>query len=50
VKRNILDGGMLVKFLSLGALKQRELARRIGTSVQQLVADLHLLVHRTVVM
>ena len=48
--RNILDGGMLIKFLSLGTLKQRELARRIGTSVEQLIADLHLLVHRTVVL
>lgn len=48
--RNILDGGLLTKFLSLGTLKQRELARRIGTSVEQLILDLHMLRHSTAVL
>ena len=39
-QRNMLDGALLSSFLTLGLMQQRELARRIGTSVQQITEDM----------
>eukprot|EP00041_Stephanoeca_diplocostata_P030602 m.932075 g.932075 ORF g.932075 m.932075 type:complete len:1699 (+) comp23786_c0_seq2:1789-6885(+) len=39
-KRNILDGGLLQQFVSLGVIEQREFAKRIGTTVEQILDDL----------
>ncbi|XP_053401547.1 cleavage and polyadenylation specificity factor subunit 1-like [Mercenaria mercenaria] len=38
--KNILDGELLWKFLHLSVLEKSEMAKRIGTSVDQLVEDL----------
>jgi len=38
--RNILDGELLWKFLHLSTLEKAEMAKRIGTHVDQLVEDL----------
>ncbi|XP_060595020.1 cleavage and polyadenylation specificity factor subunit 1-like [Ruditapes philippinarum] len=38
--KNVLDGELLWKFLHLSVLEKSEMAKRIGTSVDQLVEDL----------
>lgn len=38
--KNILDGELLWKFLNLSVLEKSEMAKRIGTNVDQLVEDL----------
>ncbi|WAR13668.1 CPSF1-like protein [Mya arenaria] len=38
--KNILDGELLWKFLHLSVLERNEMAKRIGTTVEQLVEDL----------
>ena len=40
VHRNILDGDLLWKFLNLSNMERNELAKRIGTSSEQIVDDL----------
>jgi cleavage and polyadenylation specificity factor subunit 1 len=37
--RNILEGDLIARFLWLSVMEQRDLARQIGTTVQQLVED-----------
>jgi cleavage and polyadenylation specificity factor subunit 1 len=49
-ERNVLNGGLLAKFLSLGVANQRDLARRSGTSVEAIVGDIRAMLHATSVL
>lgn len=39
-RRNILDGNLLSLYFGLGLVEQGEFAKRIGTTPEQIIADL----------